>query len=71
MSDHSTASIITTEHLKVGLKVRNIKSGNTYIIQSFGHHSETLDYLVHYQSESHGDNWFRPLGLFMLKFELA
>lgn len=48
----------------------NKKNQTMYKVTSMGLHSETLDYTIGYENRE-GETWYRPVGLFCLKFEKA
>lgn len=56
------------EDLAIGKKYRNKKNQSIYTIINIGIHTEREEVEVNYV-DSNGLSWFRPIGLFMLKFE--
>ena len=52
-----------------GQQYRNKKTGNIYTLKRIGPSSEEPHDVIAYYEDKDGYPWFRPLGLFMLKFE--
>jgi hypothetical protein len=61
---------VELQDIKAGEEVYNKKNGKKYCIQGLLTHSEPPhDLLVRYTDE-YGQEWGRPIGLFLLKFSL-
>lgn len=55
--------------LVLGKKYRNKSNKKTYTLVDIGPHTEREEEAIAYYKDSEGFPWFRPLGLFMIKFE--
>lgn len=61
--------MIRFEDLKIGESYRNKKHGTIYTLKKVGLFTEGENEVLAYYEDKEGYPWYRPLGLFMIKFE--
>lgn len=57
------------EDLVIGKQYKNKKHGTIYTLKKIGLFTESENEVLAYYEDEDGYPWFRPLGLFMIKFE--